>query len=309
VIEPLRNVEVVGDIRTRLGEGPLWDAAGERLLFVDIHAETIGEATAGADGWHVRSWAAGEPVGAAVPRAGGGLALATRTGFVLLDEHGAVERTVAVEADEPQRRMNDAKCDHAGRLWGGTLSLELEPGSGALYRLDPGGTVTRVLDGLDLPNGLDWSPDGRTFYLVDSPTRGIDAFDYDLDTGAIANRRRLVQLRDEHSGFVDGMCVDDEGCLWLAVPVAGLLLRYAPDGELVGVVDPGVTEPTSCAFGGRDRGDLFITSSSEIVVPFLIERFDWDPALLDRVAAEPNRGALLRCRPGVGGPPATPFSG
>lgn len=309
MIETLRDVEAVGDVRTRLGEGPLWDTANGRLLFVDIHGEQIGEIRASGDGWSVRTWDAGTQVGAAVPRAGGGLALSTAAGFVLLDANGEHERTIPLDPDQAECRLNDAKCDPVGRLWGGTLHLRLEPGAGALYRLDPDGAVHRMLDGIDLSNGLGWSPDAGTFYFVDSPSRGVDAFDYDLDTGAIANRRRLVTLPDEHPGFVDGMCVDHEGCLWLAVPVAGRLLRYSPQGELVGAVDPGVTEVTSCAFGGADGGDLFITSSSELVSPLLIELFGWDPGLADKVETEPHRGGILHCRPGVTGPPATPFAG
>lgn len=303
------EVELVGDVRTRLGEGPLWDAANERLLFVDTIGETFGAARReDGDGWSIESWPAGEQLGVAIPRAGGGLVLAGRSGFVLRGADGELERTIGLP-DGGEIRVNDAKADPLGRIWAGTLHLQLEPGAGALFRLDPDLTVHRLLGDIHLANGLDWSPDGCTFYFVDSMTRRIDAFDCDLDLGEIGGRRPFAELADGVPGFFDGMCVDDEGCVWAAAPIAGRIHRYAPDGELLGELDPGAIEVTSCAFGGADRGDLFVTTSSELAVPRLFERFGWDPSIPERAAAEPARGALRVCRPGVTGPPAFTFAG
>jgi sugar lactone lactonase YvrE len=248
-------------------------------------------------------------VGVAVPRASGGYALAVQSGFRLLDADGVLEQAIPVEAELTRNRMNDGKCDPQGRFWAGTLSLDLEAGAGALYRLDADRSVRRVLDGVSISNGLDWSPDGEVFYFIDSQTRGVDAFDFDGDTGELANRRRVVTLDEAYLGIFDGMTVDDEGSLWIAVPIEGRVLRYSPEGELLAIVDPPVMEVTSCAFGSADRGDLFITSATEILSPELVAHAGWDPGLVEVAEREEHRGALFRCRPGCTGPAARPYAG
>jgi sugar lactone lactonase YvrE len=301
-------METIGEHRATLGEGPAWDAISERLLFVDIHGETVHELARQADGWGERSFAVGEPVGAVVPRAHRGFVLATASGFRLVDEQGALEQVIDVEADRPHNRMNDAKVDPQGRLWAGTLSTRREPAAGALYRLDLDLSVERVLDDVDLANGLDWSPDGETFYFIDTSTRGVDAFDFDGETGTISRRRRLLTFGPELVGAPDGMAVDTDGGLWIAAPLDGQVRHYNSVGRLLGILRTPVTDVTSCAFGSADGGDLFITSG-RMITPEFIELFGFPSALLDRVATERDRGAVLRCRPGVTGPPARRFGG
>jgi sugar lactone lactonase YvrE len=197
-----------------------------------------------------RSVDARRPVGALASTADGGVVLAVAGGFARLDwDSGTVKMLATVEADRPQNRMNDGACDSGGRFWAGTMALDERPQAGALYRLDPDGTVHTMLAGVSISNGIDWSPDGRRMYYVDSPTRRIDVFDFDAGAGAIANRRPFVALPPE-AGFPDGLTVDAEGFVWLALWGGAALHRYDPEGARERIVPLPVTHPTSCAFGG-----------------------------------------------------------
>lgn len=192
-------------------------------------------------------------------------------------------------------RMNDAKCDVAGRLWGGTMTVERRPGACALYRLDPEGTVSRALGGVTLSNGLGWSPNGRTMYYIDTPLRRVDAFDFDVDTAAITRRRHLVQM-EAGVGNPDGMTVDAEGCLWVAMAHGSAIRRYTPAGRLDKVVTLPVRKVTSCSFGGPGLDQLFVTTACV----GLSEQ---------ELVAEPLAGAVLCCEVGARGLPADRFAG
>jgi sugar lactone lactonase YvrE len=207
--------------------------------------------------------------------------------------------------------MNDGKCDPQGRFWAGTMATDLTVGRGALYRLDTDLTVTKVLDGLTVPNGLDWSEDGRTLYFIDSLDRppGVDAFDFDGRPGSLSGRRRLVDMANDSSGLgsmavPDGMTVDAVGSLWVAVSGAGEVRCYSPVGQLTRVVEMPVAYPTSVAFGGEDLCDLYITTTSLEAVA--------GPELRSHGAPTSRRrgeGALFRCRPGASGRPPRTFAG
>ncbi len=288
--------ELAVDARARLGEAPGWDTRGGRLLWVDITGRAVHELRPGSDGYQRRSWHVPEDVGAAVPRARGGLLLAVRSGFASLDDAGVYAEFLPVEADRPENRMNDAKCDPQGRLWAGTMTdRRSDPGEerAALYRLDPDGSLHIMLAPVRLSNGMGWSPDRRTFYYIDTRSGGVDAFDFDPEAGSIARRRRLVTIE---GGKPDGMTTDDAGFLWVSAINSGQVRRYTPDGELDTVVSLPVTRVTSCAFGGPERDELFITSAR-------------DGLAESELAAQPHAGGLFHCRPGVTGPPATPFAG
>ena len=288
------EIEVVVDARAELAEGPTWVAEAERLLWVDIMAgrvHTCDPAT-GADTFAE----IGQPVGAAVTRTGGGLALAVRDGFMLLDPgDGEPRLAAAVEADNPGTRMNNGICDAAGRFWAGTMAIDERPGAGALYRLDADLTVTRVVEGVTISNGTGWSLDGRTMYYTDSPTHRVDAFDFDPASGAIENRRPLLTIPDD-LGVPDGMAVDAEGFLWIAVYGGGCVRRHAPDGRLERVVELPVSQVTSCCFGGVELDELYITSAAQTLSP-------------ERRELEPLAGAVFRLRPGVHGRPEGTFAG
>jgi sugar lactone lactonase YvrE len=219
-----------------------------------------------------------------MPRDSGGYVVATPVGFELVDwERGRVRTLAAVEPELPDNRMNDGKCDSAGRFWAGTMSQRRTPGAGSLYRLDADGTLTRVVEGATISNGLAWSPDDATLYYIDSEADGIDAFDFDAAAGAVANRRRLLDL-DRELGEGDGMTVDSVGNLWVACLGGASVRCFSPDGVLQEVIELPVSYVTSCAFGGDDLGDLYITTSRH---------------RLDRPG--PLDGAVFHCRPGVTG--------
>jgi sugar lactone lactonase YvrE len=264
----------------------MWDARDRRLLFVDILAGEVHRLDP--ESGRLETIAVGEPVGAVAPRSRGGLVLATRDGFAGL-EGDALTPLHAVREEAPGARMNDGKCDRAGRFWAGTQSDAPEQRRGGLYRLDGAG-VGRVLNGVGISNGLDWSIDGSTFYYVDSESHGIDTFDFDVDSGTLSGRRRFVDVPPE-LGLADGLTVDAEGGIWLAIFFASRIHRYTPEGRLDAVVEFPVSLVTSCAFGGDELADLYVTSAAHRLR---------DP--------EPLAGALFRLDVGVSGRPSTPFA-
>jgi sugar lactone lactonase YvrE len=280
------EVELVLDARAELGEGPVWDEAGQQLVWVDIMAGRVHlfRPQTGA----CRSLDVGRPVGAVALSTRGGLVLAVPEGFIRLDlDTGALAPLAALPAPSPDIRMNDGTCDRAGRFWAGTLAKDERAGAGALYRLDPAGTVTVVLEGVTISNGLDWSLDERRMYYIDSGTRRIDVFDWDLKKGQLSNRRPFVPFPVQ-AGIPDGLTLDADGGVWVALWGGGALHRYRPDGHLDRVVLLPVTHPTSCAFGGPDLRDLFVTSASVALGP-------------DERARQPGAGGVFRVRPGVRG--------
>jgi sugar lactone lactonase YvrE len=302
----LAEATAVLDRHDVLGEGPAWDAANDRLVWCDINGRRIHELRQEGDGWAAgASWDMPGPPGAVVPRREGGLLAMVGDAFCVMDSDGALEPFARVDMGGVPTRFNDCKVDPRGRLLAGTMVLDLSQ-PGELVRLDPDGTVTTLLDGITLSNGLDWSPDGGTLYFTDTPTLGIDAFDYDLDAGTISNRRRVATI-PRGEGAPDGMCVDDEGCLWTATIFSRQVRRYSPEGELLGVVQTPAHQVSSCTFGGPGRDVLFITTIGEEIPRFLPRDLGLPEDQIDAANANPDNGLLLSCRPGVTGPPATPF--
>jgi sugar lactone lactonase YvrE len=287
------EIEVLLDVRAELGEGPVWDGRQGRLIWLDILAGDLHRTDPVTREDEVVN--VGQPVGAAALRAAGGLVLAMRDGFALLDSGGEPRLVAEVEADNPANRMNDGACDRAGRFWAGTMAFDPKPGAGTLYRLDPDLTVTPMVEGVTISNGIGWSLDDRTMYYIDSPTLGVDAFDYDLATGAIERRRRLATIPDG-LGDPDGLVVDSEGFIWVALFGGGRLHRYSPRGELERSVGLPASQPTKPAFGGPDYSELYVTSA-------------WEGLGEQERDAEPAAGALMRLRPGVRGLPANEFRG
>lgn len=286
------RAEVVLEAGTRLGESPVWDPDAVALWWTDITGQRLHRLDVG-DGTHTVA-PVDRSVGAFARRVAGGFVAATDRGFALLEPSGDLLEVAPVEADEQATRMNDGKCDPAGRFWAGTMAYDARPGAGALYCLEPDLRSRRVLDAVTISNGLAWSHDATTLYYVDSPTRGIDAFDYDLGTGRIDNRRRIVDV--DGDGLPDGMSIDADGCLWVALWAGGEVRRYTPTGGCDARVRLPVTQVTSCAFGGASLETLFITTASEELGP--AER-----------ANQPLAGALFACAPGVTGAPAALFAG
>ena len=198
-------------------------------------------------------------VSALAPDRSGAIVIGTDVGFFRLRGEG-LSSLAPVEADRPETRTNDGKVDPAGRFLVGTIALDLAEGMGSLYALQPDLWVRRILSGLTVSNGLGWSPDGKAMYLIDSFKYGVDRYDYDVDDGAVGPPEQAVAI-PEALGLADGMTVDADGCLWVAIFGGSAVHRYTPDGALDVRVELPVTHPTSCTFGGPQLSTLFITSA------------------------------------------------
>jgi sugar lactone lactonase YvrE len=253
------TAELVQDARAEIGEGPVWDDRSGRLHWVDIRVGLVHRFSPGDGSDLVLD--IGQPVGSVGLGAHGGLVMAVRDGFGLVPAAAErLETVIEVEKELVNNRMNDGRCDPAGRFWAGTMSASQvhEPGAGSLYRLEQVGTSlvpVRVFGGLTVANGIDWSPDGRRMYYIDSPTQRVDMFDFDMETGAVSNRRPFVDI-PQADGLPDGMVVDAEGGVWVALFRAAKVRRYAPSGAIDLEVEVPVTLVTSAAFGGADLGKI-----------------------------------------------------
>jgi sugar lactone lactonase YvrE len=283
------DAEIVIPAQCELAEGPVWDAGRGLLRWVDIlpgHVHSLDPAT----GAHTR-FDAGEPVGTVGLTRGGGLVLALADAFHLADHDGQrLRRLGEFSVDGSVLRFNDGKPDPWGNFWAGTCAVDEQAGPpGSLYRLSPDGIVTELFGDVGLSNGLDWTDDRRLFYYADSNSGRVDLFDTDPDTGALSARRPLVTI-PAAEGVPDGLTLDAEGCLWLAVWGSGELRRYTPAGVLDTVVRLPARQVTSAAFGGPDLATLYITCASEGLTP--TER-----------AEQPHAGDIFACTPGVPGRP------
>ncbi|MFF9812357.1 SMP-30/gluconolactonase/LRE family protein [Streptomyces sp. NPDC014006] len=246
--------EVAVRAEAALGEGPTWDAAAGRLIWLDIlgcrvhtYDPVTGRRTVRTTEQHV---------GAAKPRSGGGLVLNLRDGVGLLDPDGAF-RWLRREP-VPGRRANDAAVAPDGALWAGTMRYDEAPGGGTLSRLTGDGAAEVVLDDVAVSNGTGWSPDGRLMYYIDSPTRRVDVFSY--AEGRVADRRPFAEI-EEGAGFPDGLTVDADGCVWVALWDGAAVRRYTPDGRLDRTITLPTPRVTACAFGGADLTDLYVTTA------------------------------------------------
>lgn len=277
-----------------LCEGPCWDMGTGRLVWVDILAGRVHSADSLTG--HVRSWALGMPVSAIAPRASGGWVAAVERGFALFDDNWKPAGEIrAAVGQAGGTRFNDGKCDPAGRFWAGTMAYDSTPGAACLYRLDPDGTVTPVIEGVTISNGLGWSPDGSTMYFIDSGRGTVDAMLFDGASGTPSQRHPLVTV-SAGEGKPDGLVVDSEGYVWVALWDGGLVRRHSPGGVVDRVVQLPVTRVTSMTFGGPDLTDLYITTAYEGLSP-------------RQRSSQPLAGSLFRHRPGVAGLPPASFGG
>jgi sugar lactone lactonase YvrE len=267
------------------GEGPVWSSRWGGLRWVDMLAGDVLalEADGSVGRRHVGTVAA-----ALRPRTRGGAVIAVERGFVLEDDDGSLTPLPEVWTD-PGVRMNEGGCDPDGRFWCGSMAYDQRAGAAALYRLDHDGTVSRVLDGVTVSNGLAWSPDGSLAYYNDTATHRVDVFDY-APTAGLTGRRPFVDLGD---GSPDGLTVDADGGVWVALFGAGAVHRYTAEGRLDGVVEVPAAKVTACALGGPDLDQLFVTTSREGLEP----------------GEEPLAGSLFRADVGVRGLPVAEFAG
>jgi len=288
------DAEVAVPAQCQLGEGPVWDTDRGLLWWVDILA---GHVHAIDPGTGARTWfEAGDPVGAAGLTRSGGLVLALVDGFALADHDGQrLTRLPGFSTDRSAVRFNDGKPDPWGNFCAGTMAWD-ETGSppGSLYRLSPDGTVTEQFGDVGLSNGLDWTDDRKLFYYADSNSGRVDLFDTDPATGALGSRRPFVTI-PEAEGIPDGLTLDAEGCVWLAVWDSGEVRRFTPDGRLDTVVRLPARQVTSAAFGGPDLGTLYITTA-------------WEGLTSADLAEQPHAGDIFACTPGVTGRPPFLFA-
>lgn len=278
-------VEVFMDLRAQHAEGPLWDAETARLWWVDITAERVhcSDPATGID----TSWTTPGQPGGVVLGSTGDPVVATPDGLAGLDRvTGRTHLRVPVERDHPENRANDIKVDSRGRAWVGTMAFDKRPRNAGLYRVDGDG-VTCVVEGLTISNGPALDEAQERLYLADTALCRVDVFDLDPDTGDVSERRRFLDF-SEVQVWPDGMTVDDDGMLWVALGRQGAVHRYRPDGRLDGVVEVPTSNPTSVTFGGVDGDSLYITTS-------------WFDLEEHERAGQALAGALFRCRPGVTG--------
>lgn len=257
--EPQYPLENVLAARARLGEGPIWDSSHKLLYWVDIYNHRVHQfnPATGQDLF----FDVGDVVGCIALAGANRLIMAQRDRLAFLNtQTGVVTPVVQVEANMPDNRFNDGKCDPQGRFWFGSM-CSVAKADGSLYRYDHDGSLHVMETGLTISNGLGWSPDTKTFYLTDSPVQKIYAYDFDYLTGDISNRRVFVDLTGEC--FVpDGLAVDAEGYVWSAMYDGWCVIRYNPLGKEVLQVKLPVQRPTSCCFGGEDLRSFYITSAS-----------------------------------------------
>ena len=274
------NAEVVHAAEAGLGEGCVWSPVENLLIWVDINGQAVHRFDHHT-GQPVGVWRYPDMVGNAAPRAGGGLALGLGPTVALTDRVGAIEAVIELPGEPESNRTNDGAVDPLGRLFQGTLS-GTEPGApvASLYRVDGDGTARRVLSDVMISNGIGWSPDQATMYYIDTLTFRVDRFDYDPDTGGIEGRRPFITF-DGSTGGPDGMTVDADGCLWVAMFGGYQVKRFSPEGEpLETVATPGSPQTTCCCFGGPDLDTLYITTGRSALSGVSTD-------------GEPNAGALF----------------
>ncbi len=264
-----------------LGEGPVWDAARQRLLWVDILSSAVHayDPSTGADTARTTP----SHVGAVRPRRSGGLVVNLVDGIGLYAADGAFSMLASFGVEGV--RGNDATVDATGALWAGTMRYDEAPGGGRLYRVSPSGAVTTILERVTISNGLGWSPDGRRMYYIDTPTHRIDVFDVGPELTDLRDRRPFAVV----DGLPDGLTVDTAGCVWAAIWEGGRVIRFTPSGTVDQVIELPVSRTTACAFAGPTLTDLYVTTASG--------------------TGDPDEGALFVIPDAAQGLPTHPFAG
>jgi len=281
------SIEVVGSVKSKWGEGPVW--WGDSLYYVDIEGHKVHRFSP--ETGEEKSWDVGQRVGTVVPREGGGLVFAGDEGMFFLDEKtGDIVAIADPEPDKPDNRFNDGKCSPDGRFFAGTISLVKKEGDANLYRLDKDLTLHVAYGPVTNSNGIAWSADGGTVYYIDTPRKEVMAFDY--KDGILSNERVVVSTK-HHEASPDGMAIDVNGNLWIAFCHGACVACFSPEtGEEIRKIDLPCLETTACAFGGPDLEDLYVTTG------------------IHKSEVEEDAGRLFRIRGlGVKGMPANAFAG
>jgi sugar lactone lactonase YvrE len=269
------------------GEGPVWSERWGGLRWVDMFA---GDVLSLADDGEIDRRHVGDVAAALRPRRQGGAVIGVERGFALEEADGMLTHLGELWSDD-NVRMNEGGCDPDGRFYCGSMSYDHRTGAGALYRLDPEGSVHVVVENVTISNGLEWSPDGSRAYYNDTSTQRIDVFDYDGGSG-LTGRRPFAEIPSE-AGGPDGLTVDEEGGVWVALYGGATVRRYTPNGVLDEVIEVAAKQVTACTFGGPYLNQLFITTSREGLEP----------------GEDPLAGSLFRAAVGVPGLPVREFAG
>lgn len=283
------EAEVVLRSRAALAEGPLWHPHDQVLYWTDLLRGELHRFEPGPGRDEVVH--GGRTLGCFGFRAGGGFVLGTDEGLFRLLAGSAAEPVQPFLREDPERRLNDGKVDPEGRFWCGSNRWDFAAGGGALHRLGRDG-LTTALGGLALPNGIDWSPDGRTMYHADSIRGSVEAYDFDPASGSLGPGRAVIAMPNDDSSplgttVFDGLAVDSAGNLWIAIYGCGEVRCVTPVGSVLEVVRVPALATSSVAFGGADLGTLYITTGSS----------EGD--------AQPDAGSIFACRPGATGQPAS----
>ena len=289
------DAECLYEAQDVIGEGPVWNPEDRALYWVDAVNRRLQRWTPAT--CEVKIFPLTKMPGSfAFRRDAPGVVMAFRNGLALVDfETGREEYTnVSPPLNFANERFNDGAADRAGRFWAGTLDREGKNPVGSLYRIDADMSITRMESGITGSNGIAWSPDDKTMYYTDSRV-GIYAYDFDLATGTIENRRIHLDLRPVGS-HPDGCTVDAEGLLWVAEPDSSCVRRYDPQGKMEREIRLPVTRPASCMFGGDDLDTLFITT-----LRYRLSE--------EELAKQPLAGGLFQAHPGVKGLPEPRFAG
>jgi sugar lactone lactonase YvrE len=287
----MRSAERVTGPVTYHGEGPYWDALTDRLLCMDVLAGGIVALDAG--GGLSRYKVPNRVATVIRRRASGGFVIATGDGLIAADDGLSTFGPIADILDDPSLRTNDGGCDPFGGFVIGTMAYDARPGGGAVYRVTPDHRVVELLSPVSISNGVQWSADGTRVYYIDTPTRRVDVFDVDRETGAWSGRRTHIRV-DGTPGYPDGMAIDDDDGLWVALWGGGAVNHYDATGRLVETISiPGVSQVSSCAFGGDGRDVLYVTTSRQRL----------------RDNDEPTTGAIFAVRTGSRGAVAAEFAG
>jgi len=281
------SIEVVGSVESKWGEGPVWWE--DSLYYVDIEGHVVHRYFP--ETGEEKSWNVGQRVGTVVPREGGGLVFAGDGGMFFLDEKtGDIAAIADPEPDKADNRFNDGKCSPDGRFFAGTISLVKKTGDAKLYRLDPDLTLHEAFGPVTNSNGIVWTADGKTVYYIDTPRKGVLAFDY--ADGILSNERSVVSTADREAS-PDGMTIDSDGNVWIAFCHGACVVAYDPrTGKELRQIDLPCLETTACAFGGPELADLYVTTG------------------IHKTVVEEDAGRLFKISGlGVKGVPAFAFAG
>lgn len=287
---------VLGDVRAELGESPVWSPGENAVYWIDILGKLIHRTDPGSG--RTRSWGLPSHPGMISLRRNGGLVVALEDGIHAFDPAtGNLDLLVPLEAEIPENRPNDGKCDSAGRLWVGTMNKrDPDLATGNFYRIDPGLSATLIESGLKIPNGLAWSPDDTRMYRTDTRSGVVRASGFDAATGGLSDETEFFTFDPALDGGVDGAAMDTEGGYWTAQYGGGRLRRTLPDGSFDMEIPLPVSQPTMPAFGGPGMKTLFVTSARQELYG-------------EELSAQPGAGALLAVETGFTGVPVGEFGG